>query len=442
MLITHGTILTFGKKNKILFDGALYIKDGLIQEIGFSDQMGEKYPDQKKIDVHDQLVLPGMIIPHFHIYGTFSRGIPLTEGPAQNFLQNLQKLWWRLDKKLSPEDIRYSAYVALIDCIKSGTTSVFDHHASPSAGSGSLDVLAGVFLELGLRGCLCYEVSDRDGLKIAGQAIEENIRFARRCAKEKSGLLSSKFGLHASFTLTDKTLLTCKEAAHDLGSGFHLHLGEGNTDRTETLKKFGYDSPVKRLEKFGIFNVRTVAAHAIDVSDEELDILKDSQTTVVVNPQSNMKNGVGFADIERLKKSGLSVGLGTDGMTASLFREIQAAELLINHDKRNPGAGSNFIAEVVTDKHTAIASNMFDCGLGELKPGNYADLIFINYQPPTPMNENNFWYHLLFGFGNLPVLSTMVNGKFLMRDREILVCDEKQIFSQAQECAKKLWQRF
>jgi putative selenium metabolism protein SsnA len=440
LLIINATILTFDIKNPILFDSTIRIKNGFIVEIG--KNLEPKYPDEEILDAHGMIVFPGMIIPHFHIYGTLARGIPLKGKPPQNFMEILQKLWWRLDKNLTEDDIRFSAYVALIDCIKSGTTTLFDHHASPNATDGSLDILAEVFDELGLRGCLSYEVSDRDGEKIAQAGIEENIRFSNLCCQNPNGMLAAKFGLHASFTLSDQTLETCKEVVKDLDSGFHLHLGEGKTDRYETQEKYGAGSPVKRLEKFGILNNKTIVAHGIDVKKEELDIFKVLGVTVIHNPQSNMNNGVGFSDVEKMMEMDLLVGLGTDGMTTNIFKEIQAAVILQKHQGKNPSAGGNSILKIVTENHKKIASQTFNVGLGEIKQGNCADLIFIKYDPPTPLNEENYWFHLLYGFGNFPAEHTMVSGKFLMKNREVLVCDEEKIMREARKYSKKLWDRF
>ncbi len=441
MLIYNANIITFDPQNSFIEHGAILVRNGLIEEIGTGSLLAKKYGEEEKYDARQRFILPGMIIPHFHIYSALARGIPVNGEPSENFLQILQKFWWRLDKKLTPEDIRFSAYVALIDSIKSGTTTLFDHHAGPGSVAGSLDILAAVFAEMGLRGCLSYEVSDRDGEKIARAGIAENIRFAEKCARQPSPSIAALFGLHASFTLSDETLRACREAADGLNLGFHFHLAEGKTDRRETKRKYGCRSPVQRLKKLGILRDHSIAAHAIDVDEKERRILKECGVTVVHNPQSNMNNGVGFADVTKMIDAGLMVGLGTDGMTTNLFREIQAAALLPKHEKRDPRAGGEWLKKIVTGNHARIASDIFQISLGRLQPGVCADLIFVKYDPPTPLYGDNFWQHLLFGFANSTVESTMAGGKFLMKDGEILVCDEEKILAGAREKAKKLWAR-
>lgn len=439
MLIHNANIITFDPQNRLIGQGAILIRNGLIEEIGSDSLLKKKYGEEEKYDARQRFILPGMIIPHFHIYSALARGLFVAGDPPENFLQILQRFWWRLDKKLTPEDIRHSAYVALLDCIKSGTTTLIDHHASPGSVMGSLDILAEVFAEFGLRGCLSYEVSDRDGEKIARAGIAENIRFAEKCARQPSPSMAPLFGLHASFTLSDNTLMACREAADGLNLGFHFHLAEGKTDRRETERKYGYRSPVQRLKKLGILRDHSIAAHAIDVDEKERRILKEYGVTMVHNPQSNMNNGVGFADVTKMIDAGLLVGLGTDGMTANLFREIQTAALLPKHENRNPGAGGNWLQKIVTGNHARIASTIFKTNLGRLQPGACADLIIIKYDPPTPLHGDNFWQHLLFGLANSPVESTMAGGKFLMKNGEILVCDEEKILADAREQAKKLW---
>ncbi len=442
MLITNATIITFDENQPLITDGAIAIIGNRIQEIGASVELSQCYLQEESLDAHHQLVLPGMILPHYHIYSALARGIPLQEEPPQNFLQILQRLWWRLDKQLSPVEIRASAQVALLDCIRSGITTVFDHHASPNAINGSLEILAEVFAELSLRGCLCYEVSDRDGECLAHAGIEENIRFAEYCRKNSSDSLAALFGLHASFTVSDRTLAACSEAARNQELGFHFHLAEGSTDRTETRRRYGHPSPVKRLANFGLLNDHTIAAHAVDVTSDELQILRDSGVMVVHNPQSNMNNGVGFADVEQILAAGIPVGLGTDGMTTNLLREIQAAYLLPKHEKRQPSAGGMALQTIIEQHHPRMAGQIFNRPIGKIQSGNLADLILIRYQPPTPITVDNYWQHLLFGFGNNPVQTMIVGGRVLMKDQEILICDAEKILAEARNCAAKFWQRF
>ena len=202
MLIHNARIITWGTPNQILKDQAIFLKDGLIIELGPTQDLVAAHPDSEKLDAQGQLLMPGNICAHTHFYGAFARGMAIPGRPPKDFPDILAKLWWPLDKSLSEEDIRYSALVCLIDAIKHGTTTLIDHHASPNAIEGSLDVIAETVDEAGLRGVLCYEVTDRDGIEKAKAGIQENVRFIERCREGKvaDGRVAATFGLQASLT--------------------------------------------------------------------------------------------------------------------------------------------------------------------------------------------------------------------------------------------------
>ena len=137
------------------------------------------YPDDEILDAGGQLVMPAAICAHTHFYGAFARGMAIPGEPASNFPQILERLWWRLDKALTMEDVRYSALVCLVDAIRHGTTTLIDHHASPNAIEGSLSVIAEAVQEAGLRASLCYEVTDRDGPERMRAGIDENVALGK-----------------------------------------------------------------------------------------------------------------------------------------------------------------------------------------------------------------------------------------------------------------------
>ncbi|MDZ5034264.1 amidohydrolase family protein, partial [Clostridium perfringens] len=218
---------------------AVAIKDKVIVEVGDFESLKIKYKDFEFIDAKGKVIMPGLINTHHHIYSAFARGMDAKEDPAQNFNEILERLWWKLDKKLTLEDTKYSAYTTYIDCIKNGVTTVFDHHASPMSITDSLFTIGDVAKELGIRTSLCYEVSDRDGFNITDEGINENVNFIKYANKEEDDLIKGLFGLHASFTLSDRTLEKCAKEIQGLNSGFHIHAAEGISDLHEALKNGG-----------------------------------------------------------------------------------------------------------------------------------------------------------------------------------------------------------
>ncbi len=283
MLIVNGTLLTFGDNPRVIHGGALRIRDGLIDAVATTPELRDRYPGEEELDAGGRVVMPGLICAHTHYYGLFSRGMAIPGEAPADFPQILERLWWRLDKALSMEDIRYSALYCLVDAIRNGTTTLIDHHASPHAIPGSLDAIAQAVLQAGVRSCLCYEVSDRDGPDLVTEGLEENARFIRQ-VKGQSGLLSGTFGLHASLTLSDETLARAVELARPLGAGFHIHVAEAVADVEDALQKHGL-RVVERLARRGILGPRTIAAHCVHVNEHEMDLLAETGTRVVHNPR-------------------------------------------------------------------------------------------------------------------------------------------------------------
>ena len=193
ILVGNGRVITQDNLNPYIEDGCVVIKDNLIEDIGTTQEMKEKYSGYEFIDAGGKVIMPGLINTHMHIYSSFARGMAVPGKPSENFSEILENLWWRLDKKLTLEDTKYSAYATYIDCIKNGVTTVFDHHASPFAIEGSLFTIADVAKDLGLRTCLCYEVSDRDGEDITNQGIKENMDFIRFAMQDDSDMVKAMF---------------------------------------------------------------------------------------------------------------------------------------------------------------------------------------------------------------------------------------------------------
>ena len=438
MLITNGTLATFGAKNELIPDGALLIKDDRIAAVGLARELRHQFPDEETLDARGQLVMPGTICAHTHFYGAFARGMALkTEAPA-NFPQILEYLWWRLDKALNRDDVRYSVLVCLIDAIRHGTTTLIDHHASPHAVAGSLNVIADAVDQSGLRACLCYEVSDRDGEEIAQQGLQENQRFIKQVQGER---LAATFGLHASLTLSESTLQQAAEMAKELDVGFHVHVAEDKADVNDSLKKYGL-RVVERLEKAGILGPKTIAAHCVHIDAFETDTLRETGTNVAHNPRSNMNNAVGVADVLRMLRRGVNVGLGNDGFSNNMFTEMKAAYLVHKLAQQDPRVmGADLVLEMGFKNNARIANLFFDAPLGELSVGAYADVILLDYVPTTPMDAGNLPWHLIFGMDGGQVGTTIVGGKVLMRDRQLLTLDEEAVCARSRELAQKLWAR-
>ena len=442
-LITNGRIVTWAEPNKILKNGGMLVADGRIAKIGDSAELIAAHPDLEQLDAGNQLVMPGNICAHTHFYGAFARGMGIPGPPPKDFPDILERLWWRLDRALLDLDTEYSALVCLVDAIKHGTTTLVDHHASPSALNNSLDMIADAVERAGVRAALCYEVTDRNGPEEAEAGIGENVRFLHSLKERNSELLAGTFGLHAALSLSDETLANCVAAAADLDTGFHIHVAEHEVDEYDSLHKYG-QRVVPRLAEAGILGPKSIVAHAVHVDAVEKNILRETGTWVTHQPRSNMNNAVGAADIEGMLRLGIPVCLGNDGFSNNMWAEWKMAYLMHKQVHRDPRRANGMdIVQMAITNNAALAELFWpEKKIGRLVEGAVADIIFVDYHATTPLSAGNLPWHIIFGFESSLVTSTMVAGKLLMHNRELLTLNEAEITERSRQLAAEVWQRY
>ena len=444
MLITNGVIVTLGSENKIIENGAVYIKSDKIADIGTTSAMIKKYPNEERFDAHGEIVMPGSVVGHTHFYGAFARGMSIPGSAPKNFPEILDQLWWKIDRALTLEDSKLSALVCLVDAIRNGTTTLIDHHASPNAIDGSLDAVADAVLESGVRASLCYEVTDRNGAAGAKAGIRENVRFIKKTKDEgrmTENRLGASFGLHASFTVSDKTLEQCLAAAEGLNTGFHVHVGEDISDEDDSVSKYGM-RVVDRLNARGILGPKSIAVHCVNADIGEIELLRQTKTNVAHNPRSNMNNAVGVADILGMLRRGVNVGLGNDGFSNNHFQEMKFAYLLHKATRRDPRVmGADQVLQMAYANNAKIVQIFWKPKVGELSVGAFADIVLLDYVPFTPLTAGNFPWQLIFGMDSGHVTHTMCAGKWLMQDRKLLTLDEQAVAAKAMEASKKVWEK-
>ncbi len=442
MLITNANVITWESENRVLENHAILIEGDRIKEIGTTKALTAKHPKAKTLDARGQYVMPGSICAHTHFYSAFARGMAIPGPAPKDFPEILQRLWWPLDRSLDAEAVRFSALVSLVDAIKHGTTTLIDHHASPNAIDGSLDVIADAVDKSGLRGVLCYEVTDRDGSEKANAGINENIRFLKRLAANPNPRLAGIFGLHASLTLSGITLQACRAAVPE-GIGFHVHTAEHESDEYDSLNK-SQMRVIDRLQKHGILGPNTITAHGVYFDAREMEILKDTGTWLTHQPRSNMNNGVGVAPIESMLRLGVKVCLGNDGFSNAMWEEWKAAYLMHKVHHRDPRRmGGYDVTQMAIYNNAELANQFFPAApIGKIVQGAFADLIFVDYHPHTPLTAGNLPWQIIFGFQQSMVTTTIAAGKVLMKDRELLTLDEAEIAARAREIAPRIWKRY
>ncbi|NLI20096.1 MAG: putative aminohydrolase SsnA [Clostridiales bacterium] len=439
LLMGNGRLITRDAANPFLADGCVAMDGNRIAAVGTTAEMKARYPRAEFVDARGGVIMPGLINAHGHLYSAFARGMAIRGYNPRGFLDILKGLWWTLDSHLLLGDTRLSADLTMMDCIENGVTTMFDHHASYGHIEGSLFAIADSAKEYGLRVSLCYEVSDRNGPEKMRAAVRENVDMLRAARADGSGMLSALFGLHAQFTLSDATLAYCREQAPE-GAGFHIHVAEGIEDVYACLKEHG-KRPVFRLQDFGILGENTLCGHCTHVSDAEMDMLKDTGSSVVHNPESNMGNAIGCPPALAMMRKGIRVGLGTDGYTNDMLESLKVAKLLHQHNLHDATAAWAEAPQMLFDNNAKLAGKAFGRELGVLRPGAAADVIALDYTPPTPMNADNLSGHVLFGMSGRQVIHTVIDGRVRMKDRELPGVDKQSVLARCREAAGAVWNR-
>ena len=435
-LIGNGRLFTRDEKNSFFENGAVVWKDNTIVEVGDFETLKKKYADAEFIDAKGGVIHPAFINTHEHIYSALARGLSIKGYTPNGFLEILDGLWWTIDRNLDNDLTKLSAEATYLECIKNGVTTIFDHHASFGEISGSLFAIEEAARDFGVRSVLCYEISDRDGKEKAHAAIKENVDFAKHALSLKDDFIKGMMGMHASFTISDETMELCrKEKPKEIG--YHIHVAEDILDLHRCLKEHG-KRIVDRLYDWDVLGEKTLLAHCIYVNPHEMDLIRDTNTMVVHNPESNMGNACGCPPTMEIVHKGILTGLGTDGYTHDMIESWKVANILHKHHLVDPGAAWAEVPEMLFQGNARIANRYFEKKLGVLEKGAAADIIITDYIPPTPMNAGNLNGHMLFGMNGRSVVTTVGNGKILMKNRELQGIDEERCLAKIREGAARL----
>ena len=436
LIIGNGRMITRNPECPFIENGAVAIQDNTIQMVGTLEEVKKTYPDAEFIDAKGGVIMPAFINTHEHIYSAMARGLSINGYNPQGFLDILDGMWWTIDRHLTLEQTRQSALATYLDSIKNGVTTVFDHHASFGQISDSLFAIESAANELGIRTCLCYEVSDRDGKEKAKASVMENANFIRHALADDSDMIAGMMGMHASFTISDETMELCA-ANKPAEVGYHIHVPEGIEDLHACLRDHG-KRIIDRLMDCGILGEKTLAAHCIYINKHEMELLRDTNTMVVHNPESNMGNACGCPPTMEILHTGVLTGLGTDGYTHDMLESYKVANVLHKHHLCNANAAWAEVPEMLFTNNAKIANRYFKKKLGVLEKGAAADVIVTDYIPLTPMDASNINSHILFGMTGRSVVTTVCNGKVLMKDRVLVGIDEEKILADCRQEARNL----
>jgi len=388
----------------------------------------------EEVRAEGRVVTAPLVNFHEHCYSRLAKGLPAM-GPSGNFVEILENLWWRLDRVLDADMIRASAELTAMESLSHGVGYVFDHHSSPSCITGSLQIIAEVFREFGLRGVLCYEISDRDGADKTRAALSENVTFAERHTDDD---LHAMLGLHAPFTVSDGTLTAVAGALRKTSLGMHTHLAEDAHENAFSEVRYGKPAAM-RLSDAGVLNERGIVAHGVHLTTADQQIIAQSGCAIACCPDSNLNNRVGLADYRRIPWE-TPVLAGTDGMHANIARSLKQLFLLYRHQGGGMAEAFRWLAKICTDQTAFVRRYFPDYPL--LKVGDRADFIVWDYVPPTPIEKENALGHFIYGILESPVRTAVAAGKFLMRDFKLTIGDEAGRRARIAEQGLRLRRRF
>ncbi len=436
LLVGNGKVVTRNQEQPFIENGAVVLNGNTVLEVGEFDKLKKNYASAEFIDAHGGVIMPALINTHEHIYSAMARGLAIKGYNPKGFLDILDGEWWTIDRALDNDLTKLSALATYIECIKNGVTTIFDHHASYGEIPGSLFAIEEAARETGIRSCLCYEISDRDGAEKMHQAVKENVDFAKHALQDDSDMIAGMMGMHASFTISDKTMELCRQEK-PAEIGYHIHVAEGILDLEMCLKEHS-KRIIDRLYDWDVLGPKTLLAHCIYVNPHEIDLIRYTDSMVVHNPESNMGNACGCPPTMDIVHHGIVTGLGTDGYTHDMLESWKVANILHKHHLCDPNAAWGEVPEMLFKNNATIANRYFKKKLGVLETGAAADVIVTDYIPPTPMNAGNINGHMLFGMNGRSVITTIANGKVLMKDRVLQEIDEEATMARIREGADRL----
>ena len=423
--------------NVRIFDYKNYIENGYVV---FDKQIIEvgpmsEYKDKgvKPIDGQGQLLLPNFVCNHAHIYSIFARGLALPFHP-NNFVEILEQMWWKMDAQIDNKTTYYSGICAGKEFIENGVTTIIDHQASGLDITKSLTMLKKALVkDLGLRAILCFETSDRYPVD---KCIRENISFMQ---KNKSDHIAGLFGMHASMTLSNKTL---DKISKKLGDGpIHIHVAESKMDEDDSYEKYDM-SIMERLEKYGLVNQNSLIVHGVDISDRELEIVGEHKAYMVVNTTSNMNNAVGLPNIKNYLNHGIKVMVGNDGLSSNMATEYLNVLYTTHLYNQTPLAlGLGEVLDMINNSYEYV-SKMLNIKLGRIDKDYEADFMLVPYKPFTEMNASNAFGHVFYGlYPSLRPNDVYASGKCLLKNRKIVNKKVEKLFNESINVSKDLWTR-
>lgn len=424
-LLIYGCTIIPVVPQGIIADGLIAVKDGRIIFVGRRSQ-AEMFTAERKIDARGKVALPGLVNCHTHVAMTLFRGIAEDKPLDQWLREDI----WPLEAKLKPDDVYAGALLGCLEMIKSGTTCFADMYFHEEAVAKAVE-------RSGLRAVLAEGIINGGNRFMGKLMLRRSLQFAEKFRSYAEGRVSAMLGPHAAYSCSPKLLAKVGEEAKRLGVGIHIHLAESNALFKDLELKYGC-SEAEFLANLGIFESHVVAAHCVDLSHEDLQILAKKGVNAVYVPVSNMKLGLGAAKIREMLDLSINVALGTDGPasnnTLDLFETMKIGALLQKHNYRDSKALRAQEVLKMATINGACALGLAE-EIGSIEMGKKADIILLDLSTPRLKPLHDVYSAIVYAAHGCDVDTVIVDGEILMENRKLRFLDEGEIMAMAEKHA-------
>ncbi len=427
--------LILNAKEKPLENFGVRIEDDQITHVAPNEKLKSMFPQDEIWDAVGQVLAPGFVDTHTHLYGLLAHGIPLDKAPS-GFMPFLEEYWWPLiENRLDPQAICTATEVNCTEMIRSGITSFYDCVEAPHALPGILNQQAEVVRKWKLRGILSFEATQRVSPENGQLGLQENFDFIRS-TQANSDLVRGMMCYHTTFTCDAPFIQQAYRMAEETGSLVHAHCSEGTYEPQAALKNYG-KRPIQYYEELGVLSPRSLLSQCIQIDAAEIELMAKRQVRMTHMPLSNCEVGGGIAPVPALIEAGVSVGLGSDGYVTDFFEVMRGAFLIHKANQQNPQVmPANLVWHLATEGGAqAIGLE----NVGRIAPGWQADLQLIHPKLPTPIKEHNIFDQLLLFCHQTDVTGTVCAGKILMKNSVVLGADEEGLRCQLHQIAEQFW---
>lgn len=440
LLIKNGLVVTVDSHDRILRNGSIYIEDDLIKAVGPADQVGE-IDGAQVIDAKDKIVIPGFISCHNHLYSAVVRSIPFSgfEKTDFSFYGWMERFWLPLlEDRIDHEQLYVGTKANLLEHIRSGITTTTDTAEGPYALPGVLDAVDQGAMESGARAVLSFETTGRVSPENARLGIEENVRFFKK-AKARNGRVTGRIGVHTTYTTTPELLQEVRRVADEVGAGVMMHHLDDRWHAFDTTRRFG-KRPTRYLEDIGFLRPDLILFHCSYIDPlEDPEIFKRHDVKVAHNAESNAIFGF-WPNMMPLIKAGVTVGLGTDGQTHSMFEVMRTAEMIHRIRYENLEILPDYdVLKMATIEAAKVLQREND--LGSLEVGKKADVVLLRDRSTVPLFEKNVASYIVGTCERTDVDTVVIDGRVELQRGEFLNVDEQATLARCRETAVKLWQR-